>query len=118
MNAVKKPYELLVRWDQEGKLRGAHVQWATVVTDNSGTPIGCYPGTVEPISVAQDQSGFPLTDILGQIQADALAALAAVQQRSDALAQQLSEANAQIAVLQTQVSAVLPSEALSETGMN
>lgn len=106
MKAMKKPYELLVRWDQKGKLRGAHVQWAIVITDDSGTPIGCHPGNVEPIAVMQDQQGFPLTDILGLVHADALAALIVEQQNSDALEEKLSDANAQIAALQTQVAAV------------
>jgi hypothetical protein len=105
MNTVKKPYELLVRWGPDGKLRGAHVQWTMLVTDDIGAVIGCYPGNVEPLALTQGQAGFPLADILSQTQADALAALTAEQEKSAALATQLSEANAQIVAEQQKIEA-------------
>jgi hypothetical protein len=97
MSTVKKPYELLVRWGQDGGLQGAHVQWAMLITDDTGAVIGSYPGEVEPVSLANGQAGFPLGDILSQMQLDALTALTAEQERSATLAGQLNEAKAQLA---------------------
>jgi hypothetical protein len=119
MGAMKKPYELLVRWDQNGTLHGAHMQWATVVSDDAGAVIGCYPGNVEPVAIAPSQPGFPLTDILSQVQADALTALTTAQQRCDALTEQLNDTNAQIAALQVKADSRnrVPPEPLA-TGTN
>lgn len=129
MNATQKPYELLLRWGQDGNLRGAHMQWATVVSDDAGAVIGCYPGNVEPVAIAPGQPGFPLTDILSQVQADALTALTAAQEKAAALEDRLSAANSQISTLQLKFDAIrtsaeaLPSrieplnEPLSEIGL-
>src|SRR5262249_37695718 len=100
MQAKNKPYELLVRWDQAGKLLGAHVQWSTVVTDESGVLIGSYPGNIEPIALTDGQAGFPVSDILSQALTDALTALTAEQQKSASLEEQLGAATAQVTQLQ------------------
>lgn len=68
MNTTKKPYELLIRWDQEGKLAGAHVQYRFVITDGDAV-VAESVGQAEPLSLA----GFPLSEVLSTAQADALA---------------------------------------------
>jgi hypothetical protein len=103
MNVLKKPYELLVRWDLNGKLIGAHVQWSTILTDDSGALIGSYPGNVEPVAVTPDQQGFPLADILGQTHIDALTALTAEQQKSAVLQELVSVVNSQLAATEQQL---------------
>ncbi len=50
MQAERKPYELLVRWDTDGNLLGAHVQWSNVVTNDDGSK-QIYPTTVEPVAL-------------------------------------------------------------------
>jgi hypothetical protein len=97
MNAEKKPYELLVRWGRDGKLQGAHVQWAMLITDDTGAVVGCYPGHAEPVAVRPDESGFPLSDVLNQMQIDALTALTAEQERSATLAAQFSASQTELA---------------------
>ena len=81
----------------------AHVQWSTIVTNDSGGVIGSYPGNVEPVAVTPDQQGFPLADILSQTHTDALTALAAEQQKSAALQELVSRVNFQLAAAQQQL---------------
>jgi hypothetical protein len=50
MQVERKPYELLVRWDTDGNLLGAHVQWSNVVTNDDGSK-QIYPITVEPVAL-------------------------------------------------------------------
>jgi hypothetical protein len=68
MQTTKHPYELLIRWDQQGQLAGAHVQYRYVIKD-SDQIIGESVGQAEPLTIGD----FPLTDLLNQVQADALA---------------------------------------------
>lgn len=70
MQVEKKPYEMLVRWDADGKLHGAHVQWSNVVTNDDGTK-QVYPLDAEPLSL--DGNGFPIADVLKEAEAAALA---------------------------------------------
>jgi hypothetical protein len=76
MQTERQPYEPLVRWNQDGKLAGAHVQWRLVITDENGEIVGETVTTAEPVAMGQ-ANGFPLEDILAKVQADALAELEA-----------------------------------------
>jgi hypothetical protein len=76
MQTERQPYELLVRWNQDGKLAGAHVQWRFVTRDDEGNVLGEFIGPAEPVDIGQG-NGFPLEDILAKAQADALAELEA-----------------------------------------
>ncbi len=40
MQTTSHPYELLIRWDRDGALAGAHVQWRHVMRDDSGNAVG------------------------------------------------------------------------------
>jgi hypothetical protein len=112
MNAVTKPYELLIRWGPDGKLLGAHVQWSTIVTDDSGELIASYPGNVVPVAITPDQQGFPLADLLSEAQTDALTALTAEQQKSAVLEEQVSAANSRLAAAQQQLQIIQESTVL------
>ena len=92
------PYEFLARWDQNGKFSGAHVQFATVITDDLTGEVKLQtPGKVMPVDVGAGQ-GFPIADILDQLhvdsiaQADAATAAQAVADKSasDALAKEVA----------------------------
>lgn len=83
MKTIKLPYELLARWDQAGRLVGAHVQYRYVVTDNAGALITESLGTAEPLTL-DTAPGFPLADLLTQAQAAALTAKAAAEAERDA----------------------------------
>lgn len=71
MQTTKTPYELLVRWDESGKLKGAHIQWLYVTRDGDAI-VTQNPGQPEPIDLS---NGFPLQDVLNGAQAEALEAL-------------------------------------------
>ncbi|MPZ39856.1 MAG: hypothetical protein GEU95_17710 [Rhizobiales bacterium] len=68
MQVERKPYELLVRWDINGKLLGAHVQWSNVVINDDGSK-QVYPTTVEPVALTTDAKGFPIADVLNEAHA-------------------------------------------------
>jgi hypothetical protein len=67
MQVERKPYELLVRWDTDGNLLGAHVQWSNVVTKDDGSK-QIYPTTVEPVALTTEGNGFPIADVLNEAQ--------------------------------------------------
>lgn len=69
METTKHPYELLVRWDQTGKLSGVQMQYRYVIRDGEKI-VGESVGNAEPLSL---DKGFPLQDVLTAAQADALA---------------------------------------------
>jgi hypothetical protein len=67
------PYEFLARWDQSGKFSGAHVQFATVITDDVTGEVKLQtPGKVMTVDVGAGQ-GFPVADILDQLHVDSIA---------------------------------------------
>jgi hypothetical protein len=74
------PYELLVRWDEQGALKGAHFQRRQRVSLD-GAVIADRLLDPAPIT-AQDLPGHA---VLGEVLADVLAALSRVQARVDEL---------------------------------
>lgn len=71
MQTNRQPYELLLRWNSDGVLTGAHVQWRYVVTADNGEVLG--ETVSSPVPMAEGMSdGFPATSVLTQ---DALAML-------------------------------------------
>ncbi len=67
MQVERKPYELLVRWDVDGKLLCAHVQWSNVVINDDGSK-RVYPTTVESVALTKDGKGFSIADVLNEAQ--------------------------------------------------
>jgi hypothetical protein len=67
MQVQRKPYELLVRWDADGNLLAAHVQWSHVVTNDDGSK-QIYPTTIEPVALTVEGNGFPIADVLNEAQ--------------------------------------------------
>jgi hypothetical protein len=65
MHVQRKPYELLVRWDAEGNLLAAHVQWSYVVINDDGSK-HIYPTTIEPVALTTEGNGFPIADVLNE----------------------------------------------------
>lgn len=99
MQTDKKPYELLIRWDQSGALAGAHVQHRYVITGDDGAVITETLGGAEPLTL-DTAAGFPLGDLLTQVQADALTAKATADAERDAALARVAELEAQFAALQ------------------
>lgn len=77
METTKTPYELLVRWDDKGKLKGAHIQWLYVTRDGEAI-VTSAAGPPEPIDISK---GFPLQDVLNSAQAEALAGMSQSQDK-------------------------------------
>lgn len=73
METTKQPYEFLVRWDQDGNLQGAHIQYRYVVRGDDGAVITETLGPAEPVAAGAFNKGFPLKDVIGKAAADALA---------------------------------------------
>lgn len=105
MQTTTKPYEFLARWDADGTLSGAHVQWRTILTNDDGTPAGEVVGDAKPVAVGSAE-GFPLADILQQLQADALTgreeALAACKEALAAKSAAEAEAETSVAAAQAE----------------
>lgn len=91
MRTTRLPYELLIRWDRDGRLAGAHAQFRYVTTNDDGSVAGEFLGAAEPLSSA-GADGFPLSDVLSQAQTAALATLEAVTAERDALTARLAAA--------------------------
>lgn len=97
MTIEKKPYELLLRWDTEGKLCGAHVQYRHLVWDESGRPIGEVLDHALPLAI----DDFPLRDILTQAQADAIAEAMRLRGVVAGLEAQLGDLQAKVTEIQS-----------------
>lgn len=89
MEKITTPYELLVRWGADGKIRGAHYQFVTRYVED-GEIVTEKLSDAQPIGL--DGSGdFPLKDILTKAQADALATANAKIAEAVAIRQAASE---------------------------
>lgn len=75
MQTVKLPYEFLARWDVQGVLAGAHVQYRYVIRDGEHI-VADSVGPAEPVPPTID-GAFPLAAVVGNDQHQFLAALAA-----------------------------------------
>lgn len=93
MQAERKPYELLVRWDANGTVTAAHIQWADVITDDN-SKVKVYPLPPEPCGISERAKGYPLTDILPQLHASALTSVEQAKQKNDDLTEQLQVVSA------------------------
>jgi hypothetical protein len=103
------PYEFLARWDDQGKLAGAHVGFRTVIT-RDGVIVSTQATPPQPVAIGAG-AGFPLADLMTTVQASALAsAEAAEAARAAAVAEStrvLAERDATLASLRQQVAAHL-----------
>lgn len=64
---TKQPYELLIRWNQDGQLAGAHVQYRYVIKEGEQI-VSESVGLAESLALG----GFPLADVLNTAQEAAL----------------------------------------------
>ena len=94
MNAIKKPYEILVRYDSDGNLKGAHVAWTHIVTLDDGTVLRTQTPP-EPVDIGAGK-GFPLADLGGKIAADALIANAVMEATTTAKVKTITDEKAEL----------------------
>lgn len=122
METTKHPYEMLVRWDQRGKLSGAQMQYRYIIRDGAKI-VGESVGNAEPLALDKD---FPLQDVLTAAQSDALATAETAKAKAAQLeadlaaersnvAQQRSEINELRAELKKAAAAALAKEAAIDT---
>lgn len=65
----KLPYEILVRFDENGRVRGAHVIWAYKTSDGDRV-VSYAPGGAEPAGAGG--ADFPLADVVTEAVAGGL----------------------------------------------
>lgn len=106
MKQTKQPYELLVRWNTQGQVSGAHVQYSTVITDDNGAVVADTPGDAEPLALGS----FPLTDVLNDTQASVLADNTRLRAEADAARQAHEAAMAALNDARGQEAAALRTE--------
>lgn len=69
MKTVEYPYEILVRFDTQGNVTGAHVTKLHHYLTDADEFLFERPGVAEPLSI----ENFPQSDIMSQVQVTALA---------------------------------------------
>ncbi len=109
------PYEFLARWTPEGKFSGAHVQFATVITDDVTGEVKLQtPGKVMPVDVGAGQ-GFPIADILDQLHVDSIAQAEAATAAQAAADKAAADAKANEAAIQTALDSALATLTAAKT---
>lgn len=72
MEMTKRPYELLIRWDEKtGEMKGSHVKWVYTGTDEDGEQV-VNVSKAKPLDLGRGE-GYPLGDILAASEVEALA---------------------------------------------
>lgn len=92
MQTVKLPYEVLIRFDQDGAVQGAHVIWAFKVMSDDGSVVAYQSGGAE--DAGDPTSKFPLSGAVSD------AIIAAFQDRTKLLADHAAELKAAATALQ------------------
>lgn len=86
---VQTPYELLIRWSDQGTLQGAHCMFLIRTINDTGLVLATEVGAPQPVAVAS-QAGFPLDGLMSD-------ALVAALTQIDALNAQIAGLNEQLA---------------------
>lgn len=114
MEVIKRPYELLVRWDKDtGDIKGAHIRWLHDITDDDGDRI-IKEGEPKPISTSTE-SGFPLEAILAKAQADAITAAEQARAERDAKQEELDNFTTEVNMAKQERDEALRVKAQAET---
>ncbi|MCY7272379.1 MAG: hypothetical protein LH702_01200 [Phormidesmis sp. CAN_BIN44] len=83
------PNELLIRWNDEGVLQGAHVVFLGKVLDDQGNVLAAQPMPPQAIALGEGE-GFPLAEILNQALIDALKKIEVLERQRETLTQTLA----------------------------
>lgn len=89
------PYEILVRFGDDGAPRGAHAQYRRVVTFD-GEVLKDEPLPAQPLDI----DGFPTSRVMSDTAMRALARLSVLEKEAAGREEALAEASARIAELQ------------------
>lgn len=96
------PYEILIRFDEEGAPKGAHVQYRRIVILDDER-LKDEPLPAQPLDLA----GLDASDLIGELAASALARVTELERDNAALREQLEAEQAGNADLQAQLDAAL-----------
>ena len=120
----RKPYEFLVRWDENGNLKGAHIAFLDLILKD-GVIINRIPSTPECVAVGVGQEGFPLANILQELQISALHQVDSLRDQVSQLLttgqnnlQTIESLTQQIYMLQTEIRELSPAEPESDPETN
>lgn len=109
MKKITKPYEILIRYDQDGNLLGAHMQSVTVALNDDGSVFGQpVMGDAVPLALEGSETkdgDFKLVDVLGQTALDALATVTRLDDRVADANRQIEALNAEKEVMEAQLRA-------------
>jgi hypothetical protein len=83
------PNELLIRWDDNGDLQGAHVVFLGKVLDDHGKVLAAQPMPPQSIALGESE-GFPLATIMDRALIDALKKIESLEMQREALTQTLA----------------------------
>lgn len=94
---TKKPYEFLVRFNEDGSISGAHVGWLEQVYKDD--VVINRSEKVEAVAIGND-AGFPLATILNEVQISALIDLEIAKKEIESLQKNEQFLKEQIAILE------------------
>lgn len=110
---TKTPNEFLVRWDDAGALKGAHIVFREAITED-GAELSSKLLPAQGVALA-GSAGFPLQDVIDAITASALASneaqaaeIVTLKADKEAAEKARDEALAQAEALQAQIDAMKP----------
>jgi hypothetical protein len=78
-----------VRWDEQGNLKGSHIQFLGRVLNDSNVVLASQPMPPESVTAGTDQ-GFPLSEVLEQVQIDALKTIDTLNAQIDTLTTEIN----------------------------
>ena len=98
LEKTKTLYEVLLRFDSDGALKGAHAQYLDAITED-GVVISATPGPAIPLSLVEAADKATLTAALGEASAALITAKEAAEAeaaalRADNAAKEAAEAEA------------------------
>lgn len=103
MTAEKVINEVLIRYDNDGKVRGMHAVFSFVVKDNEGKILSSTLGSPDPVTLGI-QNGLDLDEVLGQMNALNLVEIEALQAQNKQLSKSLKTANESLELVQKELS--------------
>lgn len=97
----RTPYELMIRWDDAGVLKGAHKRYL-YRTPREGRPDLVEEGLAEPL----DTNEFPTSEVMNSVTLEALAQVTSLNSQVDTLTGQIATLTAQNEALLEQIDAL------------
>lgn len=104
LEKFKHLYEVLLRFDADGKLQGAHAQYLEGIKED-GVIISAQPGGALPVSLVDNADGLTIKKILGEALASVIDAKEAAEAEVAATRAEMEAKDANIQTLMAQLDA-------------